>query len=235
MRRFYKQAAAAKAAGGAGAYAVLLDGKPVKTPARQSLEVESRPLAEAIAAEWQSQDEDIRPESMPLMGLVCSALDLIPKQRDREVAELASYGDTDMLCYRADRPASLVERQAACWQPLLDWAARHLDAPLEAVTGISHRPQPRTSLAALRRAIEAHDDLQLAALSLAVRASGSLVIGLSVSHGALTSAAAFEAAELDSSYEIERWGEDSEAEKRRAGVRQDIDASARLFALHGGL
>jgi len=210
---------------------VLLDGKPVKTPARRALQLPSRPLAEAIAEEWQLQEEEIRPQAMPLMALACSALDLIPERREQEIGELAVYGETELLCYRAEHPADLVERQAAAWQPLLDWAARHLDAPLEPVSGIRSRPQQESSLLALRRAIDSHDDLQLAALSLAVRSSGSLVIGLALSHGALTPQEAFEAAELDSSYQIEFWGEDAEAKKRRDGVRQDLDAAARLFAL----
>lgn len=234
MRRFYKIAAAGEAAATSGAFAVLLDGKPVKTPARRDLTLASRPLAEAIAEEWQAQGEEIKPQTMPLMALACSALDLIPARRDQEAGELAAYGETELLCYRAEHPADLVARQAAEWQPLLDWAAKHLDAPLEPVAGITARPQQAASLAALRKAIDAHDDLQLAALSLAVRSSGSLVIGLALSHGALTAEEAFEAAELDSSYQIEFWGEDTEAKKRRDGVRQDLETAERFFALHGG-
>lgn len=231
MRRFYKTATACEAAEAQSAFAVLLDGKPVKTPARRALILPCRALAEAIAEEWQRQEEEIRPQAMPLMSLACSALDLIPECRAQEIGELTAYGETELLCYRAEYPADLVERQAATWQPLLDWAARQLDAPLQPVAGIRTQPQPEASLAALRRAIEAHDDLQLAALSLAVRSSGSLVIGLALSRGVLTPEEAFEAAELESSYQIESWGEDAESEKRRDGVRQDLDAAARLFAL----
>lgn len=230
MKRFYKTAAAGEAAAG-GLFTVLLDGKPVKTPGKRPLEVESRPLAEAVAAEWNAQGEEIDPQAMPLMALACSAIDLIPGRREQEIEELAAYGDTELLCYRVERPADLAERQAAGWQPLLDWAARHLDAPLEPVVSISYQPQPEISLAALRRAIESHDDLQLAALSLAVRSSGSLVIGLALSHGAITPGEAFEAAELEASYQIELWGEDAEAGKRRAEVRRDLEAAARMFAL----
>ena len=231
MKRFYKKAAAGEVAEGDGRYAVLLDGRPVKTPAKRPLAVNSRGLAEAIAAEWEAQDEEVVPQSMPLMALACSALDLIPNRREQEIGELAAYGETELLCYRSERPGELADRQAATWQPLLDWAERHLDAPLLTVTTITHQPQPQQSLAALRRAVEAHDDLQLAALSLAVRSSGSLVIGLALSHGAVTPEEAFDAAELDASYQIELWGEDSEAGKRRAGVRQDLEAARRLFDL----
>lgn len=231
MKRFYKEAAAGEAAAGAGRYAILLDGRPVKTPAQKPLEVESRALAEAIAAEWQAQGEKVEPQTMPLMALTCSALDLIPQRRDVEIGELAAYGETELLCYRSASPRELAERQALTWQPLLDWAERHLDAPLRSIETITHQPQDANSLAALRRAIEAHGDLQLASLSLAVRSSGSLVIGLALSHGAVTPTEAFEAAELDASYQIELWGEDAEAAKRRAAVRQDLETADRLFRL----
>jgi chaperone required for assembly of F1-ATPase len=231
MKRFYKEAAAGEAAEAPGFYAVLLDGRPVKTPAKRPLAVRSRALAEAIAAEWESQGEEVVPQSMPLMALTCSALDLIPQRREEEIGELAAFGETELLCYRSEHPGSLADRQAATWQPLLDWAERHLDAPLKPVDVIVHQPQEPKSLAALRRAIEAHDDLQLAALSLAVRSSGSLVIGLALSHGALTPEEAFEAAELEASYQIELWGEDAEAEKRRTAVREDLEAARRLFEL----
>jgi chaperone required for assembly of F1-ATPase len=231
MKRFYKDAAAGEAADGTGRYAVLLDGRPVKTPAKQPLTVACHALAEAIAEEWQGQGEEVAPQSMPLMALTCSALDLIPQRREEEIGELAAYGETELLCYRSERSGELADRQKAVWQPLLDWAERHLDAPLQTVETITHQPQPEKSLAALRRAVEAHDDLQLAALSLAARSSGSLVIALALSHGALTPEEAFDAAELDASYQIELWGEDAEAEKRRAAVRQDLEAAERMFRL----
>lgn len=231
MKRFYKTAAAGEAAEGAGFYAVLLDGKPVKTPAKRPLSVQQRALAEAIAEEWEAQGEEVVPQSMPLMALTCSALDLIPQRREEEIGELAAYAETELLCYRSGRPGALADRQAAAWQPLLDWAERHLDAPLKSVDVIVHQPQDPQSLAALRRAIEVHDDLQLAALSLAVRSSGSLIIGLALSHGALTPDEAFEAAELEATHQIELWGEDAEAERRRAGVRADLKAAWRMFEL----
>ena len=231
MKRFYKTASAGEAAEAPEHYAVLLDGRPVKTPAKRPLTVRSRALAEAIAAEWEAQGEEVVPQSMPLMALACSAIDLIPQRRAEEISELTAHGETELLCYRSERPGPLADRQAAAWQPLLDWAERHLDAPLTPVAAIVHQPQPQQSLAALRRAIESHDDLQLAALSLAVRSSGSLIIGLALSHGALMAEEAFDAAELDATHQIELWGEDIEATKRRAGVRSDLAAARKLFEL----
>ena len=125
----------------------------------------------------------------------------------------------------------LVERQNALWQPLLDWAARELDAPLDTTTGTLAVAQPEDSLTALRRAVEAHDDMPLAALAAAVKSAGSLVIGLALSHGRLDPEAAFEAAELDASTQIEIWGEDPEATRRRAAVRGELDTAARFLAL----
>lgn len=227
-KRFYKEARAAAAEGG---FEVRLDGRALRTPAGSRLALPGEPLAAAIAAEWQAQGEKISPETMPLMSLACTAIDRVAARRGEIVAEILRFAETDLLCHRADAPAELVRRQAEAWQPLLDWAAQDLKAPLETTAGILAVEQPPESLAALRRAVEVLDDLTLAALSVAVGAAGSLVIGLALLRGRLDPEAAFEAAELDASYQIELWGEDPEATRRRAVCRADLFAAARFVGL----
>ena len=227
-KRFYKEARAAAAEGG---FEVRLDGRALRTPAGSRLALPGEPLAAAIAAEWQAQGEKISPETMPLMSLACTAIDRVVARRGEIVAEILRFAETDLLCHRADAPAELVRRQAEAWQPLLDWAAQDLKAPLETTAGILAVEQPPESLAALRRAVEVLDDLTLAALSVAVGAAGSLVIGLALLRGRLDPEAAFEAAELDASYQIELWGEDPEATRRRAVCRADLFAAARFVGL----
>ncbi|MDH3475089.1 MAG: ATPase [Rhodospirillales bacterium] len=231
IKRFYKAVAAVEAAEG---FAVALDGRPIRTPGRATLLLPNRGLARAIAEEWASQEERVRPQDMALMSLACTAIDIVSPRRADVVAEVADFGATDLICYRVERPEALVERQNEVWQPLLDWAALELDAPLKATSELLVQPQPAQALAALARAVEGHDDLALAGLATAVKASGSLVIGLALSAGRLDPAAAFEAAELHESHEIEAWGEDPEAARRRETVRRDLAAAARLFELLGG-
>ena len=228
IKRFYKQASAAPMAGGHG---VELDGRPIRTPGKALLMVPSAALAETLAAEWAAQEEVVVPEAMALNSLACTAIDRVAPRRDEIAGEVADYGRTDALCYRVDQPPDLVARQDATWQPLLDWAARELDAPLTATTGIVLIDQPDSALAALGRAVAAHDDLELAALASAVKASGALVVGLALSHGRIDPAGAFEAAELHESHQIELWGDDPEAERRRASVRVDLDAAGQFLAL----
>lgn len=228
MKRFYKAAAAA--AQGA-AFQVQLDGRPVKTPARATLALPSLALAEAIAAEWDGQPEEIDPKAMPLMSLACTGLDLIAPRRQAAVDELADYGGTDLLCYRVEDPAELRRRQEAHWGPLLAWAGQALEAPLSVTTEIAVRPQPEDALRALRRAVAAHDDLALSGLGTAVRVSGSLVAGLALSHGRIDAAEAFEVAELDATYQMELWGEDREALDRRAALKAELEAAERFLKL----
>jgi chaperone required for assembly of F1-ATPase len=231
IKRFYKAAAAVEAEGG---FAVALDGRPIRTPGRAALRLPNRGLALAIAEEWASQEERVRPQDMALMSLACTAIDIVRPRRAEVVAELADYGATDLVCYRAARPEALVERQNEVWQPLLDWAALELGAPLKATSELLAQPQPEPALAALARAVEGHDNLALAGLAMAVKASGSLVVGLALSTGRLDPAGAFEAAELHESHEIEAWGEDPESTRRRETVRRDLEAAARLFELLRG-
>jgi chaperone required for assembly of F1-ATPase len=227
-KRFYKEAAVAAVDGG---FAIRLDGREVRTPAKAPLVLPSAALAEAVAAEWAAQGEHIAPATMPLMSLACTAIDRVVPNRKAAVAGLVDYAGSDLLCYRADGPGALAARQARLWQPLLDWAARELDAPLRVTTGLRHQPQPEDALAALGRAVAELDDLSLAALDCATRAAGSLIVALALHRGRLDAEAAFDAAELEATYQIELWGEDPEATRRRAAVLADLAAARRLFDL----
>ena len=232
MRRFYRRATAEAATG--GGFAVALDGKPLRTPAKAPLTLPSRALAQAIAAEWNAQGEKIARTSLPLTGLANAAVDLVAPRRAAIVADLAKYAETELLCYRADQPPALVERQQRLWQPLLDWAALRFDAPLRVSVGVLPLAQPPASLAALAAAIDAHDVPALTALDLAVRASGSLILGLALSESHIDAETTFAAAQLEESFEIERWGVDEEQAQRRAALSADIALAERFWTLLRG-
>jgi chaperone required for assembly of F1-ATPase len=139
FKRFYAQAswaAVPPGVDGGGGFRVLLDGKAVKTPANAEMALPNQGLAEAIAAEWQAQGEEVEVRSLVLTGLVWTAIDLVRPNRERAVAELAAYAAHDLVCYRAEAPADLAARQQAQWQPLLDWLALAFDAPLAVATGV---------------------------------------------------------------------------------------------------
>jgi chaperone required for assembly of F1-ATPase len=233
MKRFYKTATAAHAPEslGVAGFAVLLDGRPVRTPAKAALVVPAEPLAAAIAAEWQGQGDEVDPRAMPLNALACTAIDIVRPHRRQIVADLLGFGGHDLVCYWTDETGELLRRQQQLWQPLLDWAAQELAAPLQKTCGITSQAQPPASLAALERAVEAHDDLALTALAAAVKAAGSLVIGLALLRGRLDAAEAFRLSQLDELYQAERWGDDTEAEARREVLRQEIETAARFLQL----
>ncbi|HJS30688.1 MAG TPA: ATP12 family protein [Alphaproteobacteria bacterium] len=228
MRRVYNEVRVAVAGDG---FAVTLDGKTLTTPAGTPIVAPTRALATAIAAEWASQSDRIRFETAPLTRIASTALDRVAARRAELRRELAAYGETELVCHRAERPPDLVARQRAAWQPLVDWLADRFDVRLVSTQGVVARAQPQASLAALARALEAYDDWRLAALSVAVGAAGSLAIGLALVESRLDPGQAFEAAELDASYQIEAWGEDRESMRRRAEVRADLESAARFIAL----
>ncbi len=161
MKRVYKKVAVEAVDGG---YRVILDGKPLHTPARAPLVLPRRALIEAIAAEWDAQIDEIRPATMPVMQLVSTAIDRVIPQRERIAADTAAYAATDLVCHRAESPAELVARQHRTWQPLVDWVRREFDAPLTVTAGVMPQPQPAEALQALRRAIDGLDDLEVTAL-----------------------------------------------------------------------
>jgi chaperone required for assembly of F1-ATPase len=230
MKRVYKTAAIAATESGEG-YVVTLDGKHLHSPGQQPLIVPSVALAEAIAGEWAGQGPEIVPTSMPLTRLVATATDRVAAQRRAVVEELMRFADTDLLCYRATEPVALAARQAALWQPLLDWAAARFGADLAVVAGLMPCPQPDAALAALRRAVEALDDFALTGLMVATAAAGSLVIGLALIEGRISGEEAFAVSQLDETFQIEQWGEDPAATARRAALKDDLVSVERFRAL----
>ncbi|MBM3505152.1 MAG: ATPase [Alphaproteobacteria bacterium] len=230
MKRFYTAAAAGPIAGG---HTVFLDGKPVKTPARNALCLPTEALAGAIAAEWAAQGDTIEPRKMRLMGMACTVLDRIPERRGAAIDQVLAFAETDLLCYRATDPAELVTRQAQAWQPLLDWAAERFDAVLRTTSGVMPLVQPREAIQALRRAVEAVDDWRLSALLAATSGTGSLVVGLALVHGRLDAAGAWRVARIDSDFQEERWGRDELSAESAQHARADLDAAEAWLRLLG--
>ena len=229
-RRFYREAATV--ADGDN-WRIALDGKVVKTPARNPLLLPIRALAEAIAAEWNAQETKVKPDTMPLMQLASTAIDRVAPDRDRIIAETAGYAATDLICYRAEAPADLVTRQAAAWDPLIDWLRERYDVSLQVASGVIAILQSDQALAALTRAVAAQANLRLTALAVMTGAAGSLAIGLAVLEGRINPETAADAAQLDELFQAERWGIDPEAEKRRAIQKADLVAARRFLDLLG--
>jgi chaperone required for assembly of F1-ATPase len=225
VRRFYKNAELRPAEGG---FEILLDGRPLKTPAKNPLLAPSEALAQAIVSEWNAQGEKIDPRTMPITGLANAAIDRVAPDQPAFASALAAYGETDLLCYRAEGPSSLVARQREQWDPLLAWARRRFDVDFEIVEGIIHRAQPGRTLEQLAKASAARDAFQLAALSPLVTISGSLVIALALAEGAIDLDTAWAASSLDEIWQAEQWGEDAEAAERMENRRRDF-AAAYLF------
>ncbi len=225
MKRFYQRASA-----GAG-NRLLLDGRPVRTPGRHDLAVPGEALARAIAEEWNRQGDTIDPRAMPLTGLANAAIDRIAPDPQAFARSLAAYGESDLLCYRAEGPASLVARQSALWDPILAWARQRYDVAFELAPGVIHRPQPPPTVARLGQAVAARDPFALAGLSPLVTGSGSLVLALALAEGAIARDEAWAAAALDEQWQAEQWGKDADAAKALEDRRRDFDAASRFLAL----
>ena len=228
MKRFYEHAAPAP---GEGGVAILLDGRPVKTPAKRPLAVPTEELADAVAAEWNRQGETIDPRSMPLTGLANAAIDRVSPDPAAFAATLAAYGETDLLCYRSDGPGELVRRETLTWDALLGWARLRFDIEFEVAEGVMHRAQPPRTVEQLARAVAARDPFRLAGLSPLVTVSGSLVIALALAEGAIGLEDAWTAANIDEDWQAEQWGWDPLAEAARNERRGDFEAAYRFLTL----
>jgi chaperone required for assembly of F1-ATPase len=226
-KRFYTEAAVI--AQEDGAFGVALDGRPIQTPGGAAFSLTVPALAEAIASEWAAQEGTVRPLSMPMMRLAATAIDRVGRERDAVVAQIAAYGGSDLLCYRAGAPQALVRKQAETWQALLDWCARTYGAGLAVTEGVTHIEQSPEALAALKTVVEAMDDFRLSALSQLTAACGSLVIALAVCARRIDGEEAIAASQLDEAWQAENWGQDAEAEARRKNLAREITDAVRFL------
>lgn len=227
MRRFYKTVTIEPEA---GAYAVKLDARAVKTPQANPLRLPTPALADAVAEEWRGQGDTLKPANMPLTRLANTAIDGTTPRRAEIVEELLRYGSGDLLCYRAAEP-KLAERQRLAWDPVLDWLAERYGARLAITQGITHIAQPGDAILALGRALQPMNPFILTALHEATSLTGSLTLALAIEDAHLDAATAFAKAHLDERYQAEKWGEDSEAQARLEARRLELENAAKFMAL----
>jgi chaperone required for assembly of F1-ATPase len=226
-RRFYKTVDIAPVETG---FAVRLDRATPKTPAKKPLVLPTQAAAELVAAEWDAQIETIDPFAMPITRLVNVALDRAAETRAAMVGEIVKYAATDLVCYRATTPASLVAAQAAAWDPLLAWAETHLGVQLVTTAQALAIDQPEESLARIEAAAHALDDLRLTALAFANGLAGSAIVALALIHRHIDGETAFRAIRVEEDWQAERWGRDPDEEKIANARRVDLIAAERLVS-----
>ncbi len=226
-RRFYKAVSVTDDLG------VALDGRAVKTPAKAPLILPTRALAEAVAAEWDMQGEKIDAASMILTKLANTAIDRISAHREAIVRDIAGYANSDLVCYRADQPEDLAHRQAVAWDPVVDWARTALDAPFTVTSGVIHKAQPPEALHAHETAVRALSDFELAAYHTIMTLTGSALLAMMLARGVIIPEAAWIAVHVDEDFQIEQWGQDEEAQARRAARYGEFMACCRFLVLAG--
>lgn len=227
-KRFYKAATSGAVEGG---YGILLDGRPVRTPAKKLLAVPALAIAERLAAEWDAQAEEIDPAKMPVTRLVNTAVDGVSANLDAVFEEILRFAGTDLLCYRADSPEGLVARQREGWDPLIRWAADAKGARFILVEGVMHREQPPQALVAFSAALDAwRDPLALACLHTVTTLTGSALIALALAEGVVNAERAWTLAHIDEDWQIEHWGTDEEAFRRRELRREEMDVAAAVLS-----
>ena len=225
MKRFWREVAID------AEHVVRLDDRPVRTPGRTPLALPSAALADAVADEWRAVGDTIDPRTMPLTGLANAAIDRVAPDVEGFARGIAAYADSDLFYYRADQPPELAERQAAAWDPLLDWARERYDVHFEPVAGIVHHAQPAATVQRLSDAVAARNAFELVPLSPLVTITGTLVGSLALAERAIDADTLWDAAHVDEDWQAEHWGEDSLAAQARAHRRGEYDAAARFLSL----
>lgn len=229
-KRFYRMVTAGPHEGG---FAVLLDGRVAKTPARRPLVVFEAGVAAALAAEWEAQQGEINPGKMPLTRIVNAAIDGVTDDAAAVRAEIVKYAGSDLVCYRAESPRSLIAAQEKAWTPVLAWARQALGARFVLAEGVVHVAQSPGALTAVERALLPFDALRLAAISTVTTLTGSALIGLALADAALSPEAAWQAAHVDEDWQMSQWGVDTTAMERRAARWQEMRAAAFILTRNG--
>jgi len=228
QKRFWKQASVADEADG---FAVELDSRRLRTPAKAAMILPTREMATAVAQEWDAQEEQINPLSMPVTRSANAAIDKVRHQHGEVADMLASYGDSDLLCYRAEGPTELAERQALIWDPALVWAAEALNVRLEPRVGIMHKPQNSESLARLASHVHEMSPFQLAAFHDLVSMSGSLILAFGVIRNWRNADEIWQVSRLDELWQEEQWGPDDEAQATAEVKRQAFLHASRFYSV----
>lgn len=230
-KRFYKTVSVEPVDGG---FVVRLDGRAVRTPGKALLALPDEAAAALVAAEFDAQAETIDPVTMPVLRLVNTALDGVATDPQAVLEDIVRFASSDLLCYRADGPQGLVQRQNASWDPVIDWARAALDARFNLAEGVIHVEQPRETIAVLGAHLKQRaEPLKLAALHVMTTLTGSALLALAVEAGKLDAEAGWTAAHIDEDWQIEHWGEDAEATARRAQRKRDFVASVLLLEVLG--
>jgi chaperone required for assembly of F1-ATPase len=222
-KRFYESASVAERPEG---YAIQLDGRGVKTPGKRDLLLPTRELADAVAAEWVAQGERIDPATMPLTRLVNTAIDAVAQRMEEVADDVVAFAGSDLLCYRAESPQPLVQRQSDTWDPVLDWAKQHLGSGFHLRAGLMPIEQSPEALAAVKAALSGLDALTLAALHVVTTITGSAVLALAHLRGRLTADEVWAAATVDETWQSEQWGRDTEAEALAAKKKAEFMAAS---------
>lgn len=227
--RFYERVSVDARAGG---FVVLLDGRPVRTPGKRRLAVPTAALAELVAAEWRSQGERVDPATMPVTRIVNTGLDGVAGNETPVIDDIVRYAGSDLLCYRADQPPELVERQSAAWDPILARVEAWLGSEFRRGVGVIPFAQPEPALDAVRAAVVARPPLALAALHVLTTLAGSAVLALAHAGGRIDAETAWRAAHVDEDWQIAHWGEDRAATLRRANRKAEFMAACAVLR-HG--
>lgn len=227
-KKFWSETAATEVDGG---YTIQLDGRPIKTPAKSAFVVPTLAMAEVVATEWDAQEDTVKPETMPFTRSANAAIDKVTIQHAEVADMIADYGDSDLLCYRADSPRELNARQAIAWDPYLDWADAKFNARLAPRSGIMHQPQDPRAIENLRRQVHAFDAFELTAVHDLVGLSGSLILGLSAALEFESPDVIWDISRVDERWQAEQWGDDDEALEVEAKKKAEFLHAAKFFAL----
>jgi chaperone required for assembly of F1-ATPase len=227
VRRFWQQAEYVAHESG---YALTLDGQLRRTPAGKVLSCPTLGLAQALVAEWQSQPEQFDPRLMGITQLVATAHDITTLKRDEIVQQVAAYALNDLLCCRTELPLTLAQQQADIWQPYLDWAEQRFSVQLNWTNALQPAAQSPQAVARLQKIIAAYDVFQLTVLEQLVSITGSLILALALMEGWRDAAAIHQAAELETLFQMEQWGEDEAARERLTQIEAELISLAQFLA-----
>lgn len=227
LKRFYKETSVA---GQGTAWQALLDGRAVKTPGKAALGLPTKALAEAIAAEWAAQGEEVLPDTMPLTQFSCSAIDRVAPAMGLIAAQVSAFAETDLIAYPTDKPKDLRAKQNALWDPALERLAA-LDWNIARTEGLLPIDQDPDLKARAHAWLESKEPFALTAIASLIEASGSFFLTYLHAEGHMDADTLVAACTIEDRFNLEKWGAEEEAEELLARREVDLRAAAQMLDL----
>ena len=204
-------------------FEILLDKRILKTPMQKDLIFSNYKIAKETALEWDIDEKEINTENMVFYGLISTAIDKISNDKVSYIDNVLGFINTDLICYRADKPNELIDLQNSSWNPIISFIKKYIDVELKFFIGVMPSKQSLEIFNRLKTLINSFSDIEISALHRMTNLTGSIFISICILKGDVLKNEAFELSFLDELYQAKNWGVEQESLDKRDKIAKELN------------